>query len=191
MFNITSDTHVDMYFDTKCAQEQFHDYIMGNVEELSPKIQEEIHTNVSAYIDKMIKNTKKLTDTLIIAGDIANNNSYSKEFLKKASTIWNNIWYIDGNHEYYFQDKDIGDNRLYKLIEDLKDYPNVKYVANTVQEIQCSEKLLKIGFLPIMYNMNNPDVFKMFNNRMNICMSLMKKDAYFMKIKSMVNAIYV
>ena len=77
MFNITSDTHVDMYFDTKCAQEQFHDYIMCNVEELSPKIQEEIHTNVSAYIDKMIKNTKKLTDTLIIAGDIANNNSYS------------------------------------------------------------------------------------------------------------------
>ena len=167
MFNITSDTHVDMYFDTKCAQEQFYDYIMGNVKKLSLKIQEEIQTNVSTYIDKMIKNTKKLTDTLILAGDIANNNSYSKEFLKKASKIWNNIWYIDGNHEYYFQDKDNGDNRLYRLIEDLKDYPNIKYVANTVQEIQCSKKLLKIGFLPLMYNMNNPDVFKMFNNRMN------------------------
>ena len=167
MFNMTSDTHVDMYFDTNCAQEQFHDYIMGNVEELSPKIQEEIQTNVSAYIDKMIKNTKKLTDTLILAGDIANNNSYSKVFLKKASSIWKNIWYIDGNHEYYFQEKDTGDNRLYKLIEDLKDYPNIKYVANTVQEIQCKEKLLKIGFLPIMYNMNNPEVLNMFNNRMN------------------------
>ena len=167
MFNMTSDTHVDMYFDTNCAQEQFHDYIMGNVEELSPKIQEEIQTNVSAYIDKMIKNTKKLTDTLILAGDIANNNSYSKVFLKKASSIWKNIWYIDGNHEYYFQEKDNGDNRLYKLIEDLKDYPNIKYVANTVQEIQCKEKLLKIGFLPIMYNMNNPEVLNMFNNRMN------------------------
>jgi len=164
---MTSDTHVDMYFDTNCAQEQFHDYIMGNVEELSPKIQEEIQTNVSAYIDKMIKNTKKLTDTLILAGDIANNNSYSKVFLKKASSIWKNIWYIDGNHEYYFQEKDNGDNRLYKLIEDLKDYPNIKYVANTVQEIQCKEKLLKIGFLPIMYNMNNPEVLNMFNNRMN------------------------
>ena len=92
MFNITSDTHVDMYFDTKCAQEQFYDYIMGNVKKLSLKIQEEIQTNVSTYIDKMIKNTKKLTDTLILAGDIANNNSYSKEFLKKASKIWNNIW---------------------------------------------------------------------------------------------------
>ena len=167
MFNMTSDTHVDMYFDTNCAQEQFHDYIMGNVEELSPKIQGEIQTNVSAYIDKMIKNTKKLTDTLILAGDIANNNSYSKVFLKKASSIWKNIWYIDGNHEYYFQEKDNGDNRLYKLIEDLKDYPNIKYVANTVQEIQCKEKLLKIGFLPIMYNMNNPEVLNMFNNRMN------------------------
>ena len=167
MFNMTSDTHVDMYFDTDCPQEQFHDYIMGNVEELSPKIQEEIQTNVSTYIDKMIKNTKKLTDTLILAGDIANNNSYSKLFLKKVSSIWNNVWYIDGNHEYYFQDKDTGDNRLNKLVEDLKDYPNIKYVTNTIQEIQCSEKLLKIGFLPIMYNMNNPDVFKMFNNRMN------------------------
>ena len=167
MFNMTSDTHVDMYFDTDCPQEQFHDYIMGNVEELSPKIQEEIQTNVSAYIDKMIKNTKKLTDTLILAGDIANNNSYSKLFLKKVSSIWNNVWYIDGNHEYYFQNKDTGDNRLNKLVEDLKDYPNIKYVTNTIQEIQCSEKLLKIGFLPIMYNMNNPDVFKMFNNRMN------------------------
>jgi len=92
---------------------------------------------------------------------------YSKVFLKKASSIWKNIWYIDGNHEYYFQEKDNGDNRLYKLIEDLKDYPNIKYVANTVQEIQCKEKLLKIGFLPIMYNMNNPEVLNMFNNRMN------------------------
>ena len=167
MFNMTSDTHVDMYFDTDCPQEQFHDYIMGNVEELSIKIQEEIQTNVSTYIDKMIKNTKKLTDALILAGDIANNNSYSKLFLKKVSSIWNNVWYIDGNHEYYFQNKDTGDNRLNKLVEDLKDYPNIKYVTNTIQEIQCSEKLLKIGFLPIMYNMNNPDVFKMFNNRMN------------------------
>jgi hypothetical protein len=140
---------------------------MGNIDKLFMGIQEEISTNVDEYINQMIRNTKKLTDTLILAGDIANNNSYSKLFLKKVSSIWNNVWYIDGNHEYYFQDKDNGDNRLYRLIEDLKDYPNIKYVANTVQEIQCSKKLLKIGFLPLMYNMNNPDVFKMFNNRMN------------------------
>ncbi len=167
MFNITSDIHVDMYFNTKYSENQKYDYIMGNIDNLPMKIQEEILTNVDEYINQMIRNTKKLTDTLILAGDIANNNSYSKVFLKKASTIWKNVWYIDGNHEYYFQEKDNGDNRLYKLIEDLKDYPNINYVANTIQEIQCSEKLLKIGFLPLMYNMNNPDVFKMFNNRMN------------------------
>ena len=167
MFNITSDTHVDMYYNKNCSEEQKYDCIMGNIEKLSIEVQKEIQLNVDEYIDMMTKNTKKLTDTLIIAGDISNNNSYSKIFLKKVSTIWKNVWYIDGNHEYYFQDKDNGDNRLYRLIEDLKEYPNIKYVANTVQEIQCEEKKLKIGFLPIMYNMNNPDVYKMFNNRMN------------------------
>lgn len=167
MFNITSDVHVDLYYQTNNSQKQNYDYILGNLDKLPSKVIEEIMSNVDEYIDIMMRETKEITDTLILAGDIANNNSYSKEFLKKASKIWNNIWYIDGNHEYYFQDKDNGDNRLYRLIEDLKDYPNIKYVANTVQEIQCSKKLLKIGFLPLMYNMNNPDVFKMFNNRMN------------------------
>ena len=167
MFNITSDVHVDLYYQTNNSQKQNYDYILGNLDKLPLKVIEEIMSNVDEYIDIMMRETKEITDTLILAGDIANNNSYSKEFLKKASKIWNNIWYIDGNHEYYFQDKDNGDNRLYRLIEDLKDYPNIKYVANTVQEIQCSEKLLKIGFLPIMYNMNNPEVLNMFNNRMN------------------------
>ena len=166
MFNITSDVHVDLYYQTNNSQKQNYDYILGNLDKLPSKVIEEIMSNVYEYID-MMRETKEITDTLILAGDIANNNSYSKEFLKKASKIWNNIWYIDGNHEYYFQDKDNGDNRLYRLIEDLKDYPNIKYVANTVQEIQCSKKLLKIGFLPIMYNMNNPEVLNMFNNRMN------------------------
>lgn len=167
MFNITSDVHVDLYYQTNNSQKQNYDYILGNLDKLPLKVIEEIMSNVDEYIDIMMRETKEITDTLILAGDIANNNSYSKEFLKKASKIWNNIWYIDGNHEYYFQDKDNGDNRLYRLIEDLKDYPNIKYVANTVQEIQCSKKLLKIGFLPIMYNMNNPEVLNMFNNRMN------------------------
>lgn len=167
MFNITSDVHVDLYYQTNNSQKQNYDYILGNLDKLTSKVIEEIMSNVDEYIDIMMRETKEITDTLILAGDIANNNSYSKVFLKKASTIWKKVWYIDGNHEYYFQDKDTGDNRLYKLMEDLKDYPNIKYVANTVQEIQCKEKLLKIGFLPIMYNMNNPEVLNMFNNRMN------------------------
>ena len=173
MFNITSDVHVDLYYQTNNSQKQNYDYILGNLDKLPLKVIEEIMSNVDEYIDIMMRETKEITDTLILAGDIANNNSYSKEFLKKASKIWNNIWYIDGNHEYYFQDKDNGDNRLYRLIEDLKDYPNIKYVANTVQEIQCSKKLLKIGFLPIMYNMNNPEVLNMCNNRMydNYCIT--------------------
>lgn len=167
MFNITSDIHVDLYYQTNNSQKQNYDYIMGNLDKLPSKVIKEIMSNVDEYIDIMMRETKEITDTLILAGDIANNNSYSKLFLKKVSSTWKNVWYIDGNHEYYFQDKDTGDNRLYKLIEDLKDYPNIKYVANTVQEIQCKEKLLKIGFLPIMYNMNNPEVLNMFNNRMN------------------------
>ena len=167
MFNITSDIHIDMYYHTNIPKFKQYDYIMGNTDALSEKLKDTVRMNVDNYIYSMIKNTDEIEDTLIISGDIANNNTYSKEFLIKASSIWKNVWYTDGNHEYYFQDKDSGDNRLYKLIEDLKDYPNIKYVANTVQEIKDKEKTLKIGFLPLMYNMNNPKVRYIFNHKMN------------------------
>jgi hypothetical protein len=170
MFNIISDIHVDMYYLISISEfPKFkeYDYIMGNTDALPEKLKDRIRMNIDDYIDNMIKNTDEIEDTLIISGDIANNNTYSKEFLIKASSIWENVWYTDGNHEYYFQDKDSGDNRLYKLIEDLKDYPNIKYVANTVQEIKNKEKTLKIGFLPLMYNMNNPKVRYDFNHFMN------------------------
>lgn len=167
MFNIISDIHVDMYYHTNISKFKEYDYIMGNTDALPEKLKDRIRMNIDDYIDNMIKNTDEIEDTLIISGDIANNNSYSKEFLIKASTIWKNVWYTDGNHEYYFQDKNSGKNRLYKLIEDLKEYPNIKYVANTVQEIKDKEKTLKIGFLPLMYNMNNPKVRYIFNHKMN------------------------
>lgn len=167
MFNIISDTHIEMYFKVMIADEERYDYYMGNLEALSSKIQKAIKENVGKYIDVMVCNTKELADTLIIKGDIANDNSYSKEFLIMASSIWENVWHIDGNHYYYFQNKNIGDNRLYKLIDDLKDYQNIKYVANTVQELNSNGKLLKIGFLPLMYNVNNPIVRDMFNYKMN------------------------
>ena len=87
MFNITSDVHVDLYYQTNNSQKQNYDYILGNLDKLPSKVIEEIMSNVDEYIDIMMRETKEITDTLILAGDIANNNSYSKVFLKKDYEI--------------------------------------------------------------------------------------------------------
>lgn len=167
MFNIISDLHIEMYYPTDYRMYDNYDYCMGNTDKLPLEIKNMIRTSVYEYINQMLYNTDIFTNTLIIAGDISNDNSYSKEFLIQASKIWKNVWFVDGNHDYYFQNKESKDNRLNKLIYDLKDYSNIKYVANTVQKINYNDKVAKIGFLPLMYNINNPDVYDMFTREMN------------------------
>jgi predicted phosphodiesterase len=92
-------------------------------------------------IDKVIP--KKEADILILAGDIGYPEQIQyKMYIEKVSKIWDKVFIVAGNHEYYQTTKKIKtkeeiDNIIEFIVED---YVNVYYLNNSKIEITFNKE---------------------------------------------------
>lgn len=94
---------------------------------------------------QVIKNTNN-ADILIIAGDISNSAETSADLLKLAKTQYNQVLFVDGNHDHYnrnslIKHRSTTDNEQYLYDESLKNswvyLPKTTYINDNTAFIGC------------------------------------------------------
>lgn len=85
-FNYVSDLHIDDWV-----------YLSNN--------QIKNDKNIREFIHKLINQTDKLHDLLVLAGDVSNNNKVTLTAFDELSKYFKFIIFVNGNHEYYLDSK--------------------------------------------------------------------------------------
>lgn len=183
MFNVVSDIHIEMWLMTnsgfKYELEQFFKdrnilWMKGKYKDFVGALGEDAMAILNSIIYKysmefmeIARNTCIPTDYLFILGDLSNMNLFSFAVLKACSKLWKNVYWIDGNHEYYFQDINEKENRVEELLELTKDLKNVTYIGNKLIKLNIDNEVITFGGLEFSYNVINPNVQYQFFNIMN------------------------
>lgn len=88
----------------------------------------------SVFLTELLPEEKG--DILVIAGDLSHDNQQSYTILKFFSTVYEQVLFVLGNHDYYLlpgeqqlKYKQNSKNREADLLERVKDLPNVAYLS--------------------------------------------------------------
>jgi predicted MPP superfamily phosphohydrolase len=116
-------------------------------------------TNSTKHLQKILNSIETLKyDFILIGGDLIDSSSFKLENLKLFNLIKKEIYFVNGNHEYYLKD-------YKKKIKDLTKY-NIKVLKNTNQKIG-QINLIGIDDLELPINkisyVNNLKKDKLFN----------------------------
>lgn len=129
------------------------------------------HYNV-CQVDSVIP--KKISPILILAGDIGypKKDTY-KYFIDKVSSIWDKIFLIAGNHEFYQTEKfnKYNEHKI-NTIEEINDiilsivknYSNVHFLSNSKYEIEIDKKKFIILGSPLFSYIPDDRRFTVFSN---------------------------
>ena len=93
----------------------------------------DLHVDINARIGMVNFKDQQKSDTIVLAGDLANTLELTAQVLALAATVYKNVIFVDGNHEHYCGKQDnatIFDNMDY-LREAAKVIPNVSYLTGT------------------------------------------------------------
>lgn len=120
--------------------------------------------------ENIIKNAE-VGIPLIIAGDLSNDKSLGLKLLGYLSEYYKPIYFVSGNHEYYFQQNK--NNNLEYLIEEAEKLLGEKFVYLDRQGIKTIGNK-KIAGTNMWYNFNQPETIFAYLFRLN--------DSKFLKI---------
>lgn len=129
-FNFTSDIHVDFY-KSKINPKKLPEYFMEGI----PK-----------------------TETLIVAGDLANNNEDSIKLLKILLESWKTVILVDGNHDWYGDiKKTIENGRWARLKRHFQNEERLIFLGSEKGILESSDGF-KIAGSNMWYDIESPDV---------------------------------
>lgn len=121
---------------------------------------EQIRLLIEKFRDSMkIKNDK----ILVVAGDIADMNDLSVEFLQQVSEIWEYVLVIPGNHDFYTHKME--NNDYSDLIKEMEHIENIVFLMDK-QEIFEYEGI-KIAGTIMFYNLNDLDEYVKWKSILN------------------------
>lgn len=129
-FNFTSDIHVDFY-KSKINPKKLPEYFMEGIPQ---------------------------AETLIVAGDLANNNEDSIRLLEILLNFWKTVILVDGNHDWYGDyRKTIGSGRWARLKKYFQSEKQLIFLGSDAGIFQSSDGF-KIAGSNMWYDIESPDV---------------------------------
>lgn len=120
-FDLVSDIHIDFWINFQ-------------------KSHAKVEKNLNVFIQSILP--EKPSDTLVIAGDVANSNYPTKKFLKEIKKYYKYILLVFGNHDLYLDSKSQkrkykmnSMNRFYEMNDFAKEMNNVYYLDGEIIEV--------------------------------------------------------
>ena len=138
-------------------------------------------TNSSKHLQKILKKIETIKyDFILIGGDLIDSSSFNLENLKLLNLIEKNIYFVNGNHEYYLKDhkdkiKNLSKYNLNILINTTKTIGGINLIGvddleSPIDKVSYVNDFIKDNFFNLVI-CHKPDIWDDLKNNVDLMLS--------------------